>query len=53
MGLHVVVGAGPVGGGTAERLAAAGHDVRVVTRSGGGPDDARIERVVSGVLHPR
>jgi nucleoside-diphosphate-sugar epimerase len=52
MGLHVVVGAGPVGGGTAERLAAAGHDVRVVTRSGGGPDDARIERVAADVARP-
>ncbi|WP_018349364.1 NAD-dependent epimerase/dehydratase family protein [Longispora albida] len=32
--MHVVLGAGPVGSGTAELLTAAGHRVRVVTRSG-------------------
>jgi nucleoside-diphosphate-sugar epimerase len=37
MGTHVVVGAGPVGTTTAELLAAAGHEVVVVTRSGRGP----------------
>ncbi len=42
---HVVVGAGPVGWGTAELLAASGHDVTVVTRSGGGPRARGIERV--------
>jgi nucleoside-diphosphate-sugar epimerase len=41
--LHVVIGAGPVGWTTAERLADAGHRVRVVTRSGSGPD--HLERV--------
>lgn len=42
--LHVVFGAGPIGSGTAERLLAAGHRVRVVTRSGGGPVGADLQR---------
>lgn len=36
-GLHVVVGAGPIGLGIAEILAAAGRSVQVVTRSGETP----------------
>lgn len=42
--LQVVTGAGPVGWAVAERLADAGYDVRVLTRSGSGPDHPRIER---------
>ncbi|RJO73418.1 NAD-dependent epimerase/dehydratase family protein [Nocardia panacis] len=42
--LHVVIGAGPVGATIAEQLAAAGARVRVLTRSGSGPEHARIER---------
>ncbi len=45
MSLHVIVGAGPVGSATAQLLADAGHQVRLVTRSGSGPDHAGIERV--------
>src|SRR3954469_6173820 len=37
MGKHVIVGAGGVGGGVARELAAAGHEVVVVTRAGRGP----------------
>ncbi|MEZ5244636.1 MAG: NAD-dependent epimerase/dehydratase family protein [Acidimicrobiales bacterium] len=47
MSLHVIVGAGAVGSGTARRLAEAGHDVRLVTRSGSGPDHPAIERVAA------
>jgi nucleoside-diphosphate-sugar epimerase len=48
MSLHVIVGAGPVGSGTAERLAEAGHQVRVVSRSGRGPTShPRIELVAA------
>jgi nucleoside-diphosphate-sugar epimerase len=43
MDAHLVVGAGPVGTAVARRLLADGHHVRVVTRSGSGPDGA--ERV--------
>lgn len=44
-GLHLVVGAGPVGSTTARLLAAQGERVRVVTRSGSGPDHPAVERV--------
>ncbi len=47
METHVVVGAGPVGTRTALLLAEAGHRVRVVTRSGGGPDHPGVERVAA------
>jgi len=40
MDLHVVVGAGPVGTATARLLMERGHQVRVVTRSGSGPEGA-------------
>jgi nucleoside-diphosphate-sugar epimerase len=40
MGLHVIVGAGPVGTATAEHLVRLGHEVRVITRSGRGPSAA-------------
>ncbi|MFD5179735.1 NAD-dependent epimerase/dehydratase family protein [Nocardia sp. NPDC058379] len=47
MSLHVVVGAGPVGTATAHLLADAGHDVRVVTRRGGGPAHSSIELIAA------
>ena len=37
MSLHVIVGAGAVGSGTAHVLAESGHDVRLVSRSGRDP----------------
>ncbi|MGH3737874.1 MAG: NAD-dependent epimerase/dehydratase family protein [Micromonosporaceae bacterium] len=45
MGLHVIVGAGSVGGGTAQRLVEAGHTVKLVSRSGSGPRTEGIELV--------
>ncbi|SNY80078.1 Nucleoside-diphosphate-sugar epimerase [Nocardia amikacinitolerans] len=45
MSLHVVIGAGPVGSATAQLLAARGDDVRLLTRSGSGPEHPRIARI--------
>jgi nucleoside-diphosphate-sugar epimerase len=47
MSFHLVVGAGPVGTRTALMLAEAGTQVRVVTRSGGGPEHPLVERVAA------
>lgn len=46
---YVVAGAGPVGTTVARQLVAAGHRVRVLTRSGRGPDHPSIERVVTDI----
>jgi nucleoside-diphosphate-sugar epimerase len=43
--LHVIIGAGPVGTATAQHLIEMGHQVRVITRSGTGPDGT--ERVAA------
>jgi nucleoside-diphosphate-sugar epimerase len=45
MALHVIVGAGPIGTATAEQLIADGHRVRVITRSGSGPEV--VERIAA------
>lgn len=42
--LHVIVGAGAVGAGTARELASRGHRVRIISRSGSGPEAHNIER---------
>jgi nucleoside-diphosphate-sugar epimerase len=42
--IHVVTGAGPVGSTVALQLAEAGEQVRLLTRSGSGPDHPLIER---------
>lgn len=42
--VKVVTGAGPVGWTVASQLANAGHRVRILTRSGSGPDHELIER---------
>ncbi|WP_027861406.1 NAD-dependent epimerase/dehydratase family protein [Marmoricola sp. URHB0036] len=42
--LHVVVGAGPVGATVALQLAEQGHQVRLLTRSGSGPEHPMIDR---------
>jgi nucleoside-diphosphate-sugar epimerase len=46
MALHVVVGKGPVGSTTADALAARGHRVRVLSRSGGRSTDTVEHRQV-------
>ena len=50
--LYVVTGAGPVGWTVSDQLAAAGHRVRVLTRSGSGPDHPRVERTAADVSDP-
>lgn len=45
MTLYVVTGAGPVGWTIAEQLAGRGDSVRILTRSGSGPDHPLIERL--------
>jgi nucleoside-diphosphate-sugar epimerase len=47
MPTHVIVGAGPVGSETALSLADRGEQVRVITRSRGGPAHPSIERVAA------
>lgn len=43
--IYVVTGAGPVGWTVAEQLADRGRQVRILTRSGSGPDHPLIERI--------
>ncbi|WP_445155952.1 NAD-dependent epimerase/dehydratase family protein [Arthrobacter sp. Hor0625] len=50
--LYVATGAGPVGWTVAEQLAAAGHRVKVLTRSGSGPAHPLIERIAVDVSDP-
>ena len=52
MDRHVIVGAGAVGTLTALRLIEQGHEVRMITRSGSGPDQAGIERVATDASDP-
>jgi nucleoside-diphosphate-sugar epimerase len=52
MALHVVVGSGPIGTATTHALVESGHKVRVVTRSGGGPDHPAVERVAADASDP-
>src|SRR5215204_1636773 len=50
--MYVIVGAGPIGTATANLLADRGEQVRVVTRSGGGPDRPEVERVRADATDP-
>ncbi|NIK56815.1 NAD-dependent epimerase/dehydratase family protein [Kribbella shirazensis] len=50
MALQVVVGSGPVGSATARLLVERGEHVRVITRSGSGPDG--VERVAADASAP-
>lgn len=45
MSTHAIIGAGPVGSAVAILLAESGHEVRVITRSGSGPDHPGIRRI--------
>ncbi|MET3205589.1 NAD-dependent epimerase/dehydratase family protein [Arthrobacter sp. UYEF13] len=47
--VNVVTGAGPVGWTVAEQLAGQGRNVRILTRSGGGPEHPLVERVKADV----
>ena len=49
MALHAVLGAGAIGRGTARELAAAGHTVRLVSRSGRGAEGSGVEAVAADV----
>ena len=49
---HIVTGAGPVGSTVAQQLAGAGHHVRLLTRSGSGPDHPLIDRRRIDVSRP-
>ena len=52
MAMHVVVGAGSIGTNVARRLADRGESVRIVTRSGSGPDYPLVERVAADASDP-
>jgi uncharacterized protein YbjT (DUF2867 family) len=52
MSLHVIVGAGPVGRGTARLLAEQGQSVRLISRRGSGPEHPSIERVAADAAQP-
>ncbi|MDQ0733883.1 NAD-dependent epimerase/dehydratase family protein [Arthrobacter agilis] len=52
MSQYIVTGAGPVGWTIAEQLAERGDSVRILTRSGSGPDHPRIEKLVVDVSDP-
>jgi nucleoside-diphosphate-sugar epimerase len=50
--VYVVTGAGPVGWTVAEQLAEQGRQVRVLTRSGSGPEHGLIERIRGDAKDP-
>lgn len=50
---YVVTGAGPVGWTVAEQLAAQGESVKILTRSGSGPEHPLIDRLQVDVSDPR
>ncbi|MCU1435912.1 MAG: epimerase [Pseudarthrobacter sp.] len=50
--LYVVTGAGPVGWTVAEQLAGQGKRVRILTRSGSGPEHPLVDRLTADVQDP-
>ncbi|WP_229074009.1 NAD-dependent epimerase/dehydratase family protein [Actinoplanes sp. DH11] len=53
MAKHVVVGSGPIGSKVAGLLAERGETVRIVTRSGSGPEHPLVERVAADASDAR
>jgi nucleoside-diphosphate-sugar epimerase len=53
MSTHVIVGSGPIGSSIARLLAGRGESVRMVTRSGSGPEHQLIERVAADASDAR
>ncbi|MGM1064681.1 NAD-dependent epimerase/dehydratase family protein [Saccharothrix sp. Mg75] len=49
---HVVIGAGSIGSNVARLLVERGHNVRIVTRSGSGPEHPLIDRVAADASDP-
>ena len=47
MSRYLIIGAGAIGSAVAEQLADQGHEVRLMTRSGTGPDHPSIERIAA------
>lgn len=47
--LHAVLGSGPAGTALATELARRGHPVRLVDRSGGGPEIEGVQRYAADV----
>lgn len=52
MTIHVIAGAGTIGSGAALLLAEQGHHVRLVSRSGRGPNHPRITTTALDLTHP-
>jgi nucleoside-diphosphate-sugar epimerase len=53
MSTHVIVGSGPVGTAIARLVTDRGEGVRMITRSGGGPEHPLIERVAADASDAR
>ena len=52
MAKHVIIGAGSIGTNVARLLAERGESVRIVTRSGSGPEHQLIDRVAADASDP-
>lgn len=50
---HVIIGAGPIGANVARLLVEEGEPVRVITRSGSGPEHPLIERIAADASDAR